>query len=112
MSPSYKNDISSPVPGIDSLVENPTCFSRIVAVPDVWYHTASANPLLTGGSEPSDYHYSDVIRAWWRLKSPASRLFIQPFIQAYTKENIKAPRHWPLWGEFTCDWWIPRTKDQ
>ena len=23
------------------------------------------------------------------------------------KENIKAPRHWPLWGEFTSDRWIP-----
>ena len=26
------------------------------------------------------------------------------------KENIKAPRHWPLWGEFTATRWIPRTK--
>ena len=26
------------------------------------------------------------------------------------QENIKAPRHWPLWGEFTGDQWIPRTK--
>ena len=26
--------------------------------------------------------------------------FIQPFIQAQIKENIKATRHWPLWGEF------------
>ena len=25
----------------------------------------------------------------------------QPFIQTQIKENIKAPRHWPLWGEFT-----------
>ena len=28
----------------------------------------------------------------WRLKSPASRLFTQPFIQTQIKENIKAPR--------------------
>ena len=28
------------------------------------------------------------------------------------KENIKAPRHWPLWGEFIGDRWIPRTKGQ
>ena len=35
------------------------------------------------------------------VKSPASRLFIQPFIQTQIKENIKAPRHWPLCGEFT-----------
>ena len=39
--------------------------------------------------------------ARWRLKSPASRVFTQPFIQAQMKENIKAPCHWPLCGEFT-----------
>ena len=31
----------------------------------------------------------------------ASRLFTQPFIQTQIKVNIKAPRHWPLCGEFT-----------
>ena len=40
------------------------------------------------------YHYSDVMWTRWRLKSPASRLFVQPFVQAQIKENIKAPRHW------------------
>ena len=30
----------------------------------------------------------------WHLKSPASRLFTQPFIETQIKENIKAPRHW------------------
>ena len=48
--------------------------------------------------------------AWWRFESPASRLFSQPFIQAQIKENIKAPRHWPLWGEFTGARWIPQHK--
>ena len=48
----------------------------------------------------------------WRLKSPASILFTQLSIQAQIKENIKAPRHWPLWGEFTGDRWIPHTKGQ
>ena len=37
----------------------------------------------------------------WRLKSPALRLFTQPLIQTQMKENIKAPRHWPLCGELT-----------
>ena len=37
----------------------------------------------------------------WRLKSPASRLFTQSFIQTQIKENIKAPRHRPLFGGFT-----------
>ena len=42
------------------------------------------------------------------LKSPAPRLFTQSFIQTQIKENIKAPRHWPLCG----DRWIPRTNGQ
>ena len=41
----------------------------------------------------------------WRLKLLASRLFTQPFVQI--EENIKAPRHWPLWGHFTRQRWIP-----
>ena len=42
----------------------------------------------------------------WRIKSPASRLFAQAFVQAQVKESIKAPRHWlcegypPVTGEF------------
>ena len=48
----------------------------------------------------------------WRLKSPASPLFTQSFIQAQIKENIKALRHWPLCEEFTGDWWIPRINGQ
>ena len=47
-----------------------------------------------------------------RLKSPASQLFVQPFVQAHIKENIKALRHWPLWGETMGDWWIPGAKGQ
>ena len=46
------------------------------------------------------------------VKSPASPLFTQPFIRSQIKENIKAPRHWPLRGEFTGDHWIPRTNGQ
>ena len=50
--------------------------------------------------------------ARWRPRPPVSRLFTQPFVQTQIKEITKAPRHWPLWGEFTGNWWIPRTKDQ
>ena len=57
-------------------------------------------------------HYSDVMMKRWRLKSPTSRLFIHPFVQAQIKENIKVPRHWPLWGEFTGGRRILRTKGQ
>ena len=50
--------------------------------------------------------------ARWRLRSPASRLCTQLFIQTQIKENTKAPRHWPLCGEFTVERWIPHTKGQ
>ena len=45
-----------------------------------------------------------MISTRWRLKSPASRLLNQPFIQAQIRENIKAPRHvrgihrWPVYS--------------
>ena len=45
-----------------------------------------------------------------RLKSLAYRLFAQPFVQAQIKENIRTPRHWPLWGESTDDRWILLTE--
>ena len=35
---------------------------------------------------------------------------LTPFIQAQIKENIKAPRHWPLCGEFTDDGEFPAQK--
>ena len=48
--------------------------------------------------------------AQWCLKSRASRLFTQPFVRAQIKGNIKAMRHWLLWGEFTGDRLTPCTK--
>ena len=55
-----------------------------------------------------------VIPYWlrWHLKSLASGLFTGLLVQVNMKENIKAPYHWPLWGEFTGDQWIPWTKGQ
>ena len=50
------------------------------------------------------------------MTSPITSLPIvySTVIQAQIKEKKIAPRHWPLWGEFTgdrsSDRWIPRTK--
>ena len=33
-------------------------------------------------------------------------ILTQPFIQAQIKENIKAPRHWPLWGGGIHRWLV------
>ena len=35
------------------------------------------------------------------------RCLLKRLFKAQIKENIKAPRHWPLWGEFTGGRWIP-----
>ena len=78
----------------------------------IWYVTSTA---FTDG-------HDDVIkwrhfpRYWpfvWgihRLQSPASRLFTQLLIQTQIKENIKASRHWPLWGEFITTGEFPAQK--
>ena len=48
---------------------------------------------------------------WWRHNERHGISNHQPFIQAQIIENIKAPRHWPLCGEFTSNaeivsiWW-------
>ena len=68
-----------------------------LALNATWWHTVITVTLLW---------------AQWRLKSPVSPLFTQPFIQAQIKENIKAPRNRPWCGEFTGGRWIPRTEGQ
>ena len=55
------------------------------------------------GGQSHNIHTTVTSWARWRLQSSAYRLFAQPFVHAQIKENIKAPRHWPLWGESTGD---------
>ena len=51
-------------------------------------------------------HYGDIIMGRWRLKSPATRFFTQPFIQAQIKETSKlrvtalCEGNSPVTGEF------------
>ena len=75
------------------------------------FHTKSVYKMAIANDVLSARCHITVTSQWvrWRLKSPA---FTQVFIQAQIKENIQAPRHWPLWCEFTGDRWIPRTKGQ
>ena len=64
-------------------------------------------------SHSSDYEVRHTLQ--WRHNEHdgvSNTSLTQAFIQAQIKENIKAPRHWLLWGEFTGDRWIPRTKRQ
>ena len=58
------------------------------------------------------FHYSDVIMDTMAYQITSLAIVYSPFIQAQIKENIKAPRHLPLCGEFTGDRWFPRIKGQ
>ena len=66
-----------------------------------WFSMKNTSPLFT--------LISCALQWRWRLKSPTSPLLTQLLFQTQIKENIKAPRHWHLCGEFTGDRWIPRT---
>ena len=57
-------------------------------------------------------HYNDVI-----ISAMASGITSLPIVywtvySVQIIENINDLRHWPWWGEFTDDQWIPRTKGQ
>ena len=57
------------------------------------------------------FHYSDVIMsAMVSNHQPHDCLLNR--LDADKKINIKALRHWPLWGEFTGDRFFPHTKGQ
>ena len=58
------------------------------------------------------FHYSDSIMS--TMVSQITSLTI-PYSTVYSgtyQRKIKSPHHWPLWGEFTGDRWIPRKKGQ
>ena len=58
-------------------------------------------------------HYNDVILSTMASPNHQPRDYLLNYLfKAQIKENIKAPCHWPLWGEFTVNRWIPRTKGQ
>ena len=61
------------------------------------------------GFDKQRHQYNDVITSAMAYQITSLTI---PFIQAQITENLKAPRHWPLWREFTGDRWIPSTKGQ
>ena len=71
-----------------------------------WQHWSDADPVLT----PLQWCHNELDDTSNHRRHDV--MFTQPFVRAQTKENIKAPRHWPLCWEFTGDRWIPRTEGQ
>ena len=92
-----------------NIVENKTFDISI----SIWPVTDEAGTQIPCLIQSSTKIFITVTSQWarWRLKSPASRLFTQPFIHAQIIEKIKAPRHWPLWGEFTGEFTTQRASN-
>ena len=56
-------------------------------------------------------HYSDVIMSAMTSQTTGVSIFYSTTCSG-TDQNIKAPPHWPSWGDFNGDRWIPCTKGQ
>ena len=55
----------------------------------------------TGFSAAS--HYSDVIISVMASQITGVSIIYSTVVKVQIEESIKAPRHWPLWGEFSGD---------
>ena len=58
------------------------------------------------------YHYCDVIMSAVASKITSLAIVYTTVYSGTDKKTIKVPRHWPSWGDFTGDRWIPHTKGQ
>ena len=80
--------------------------SKIVFIYIYRYSNIRANRLVLSWlcvkrrqSITNHTHYSDVTMSAMTSQITCVSIFWTPFVQAQIKENIKAPRRWPLWGE-------------
>ena len=58
------------------------------------------------------FHYNDVTMGAIASQITSLTIVYSIVYSDADQRNIKAPRHWPLYGEFTGDRWIPRTNGQ
>ena len=57
-------------------------------------------------------HYTDVIMGAIAFQITSLTIVYSTVYSGADQRNIKAPRHWPLWGEVIGHRWIPRTNGQ
>ena len=73
--------------------------SRCCSCPIRWVCWWTGTPYFS--------HCSDVIMSAMASQITGGSIACSTVCSAQIKENSKAPRHWPLWWEFTGDRWIP-----
>ena len=74
------------------------------------FRSYAASPVSC--QEIAGYHYNDVIMGAIASEITSLAIVYSIVYSDANQKNIKAPRHWPLCGEFTGDRWIPRTNGQ
>ena len=57
-------------------------------------------------------HYNDIIMRAMAYQITGVSIVYSTLGSGLNEKNIKAPRHWPMCGEFTGDRYIPHTKGQ
>ena len=57
-------------------------------------------------------HYCDVIMGATASQITSLTILSSTVYSGADRRKHQTPRHWPLCGEFTGDWWIPRTNGQ
>ena len=57
-------------------------------------------------------HYGDVIMSTMAYQITSLSIVYSTVYSGADQESVKAPRQWPLCGEFSGDRWIPRTNGQ
>ena len=57
-------------------------------------------------------HYSDVIMSATASQTTSLHIVYSAVYSGADQRNHQSRRHWPLWGEFIGDRWIPLTMGQ
>ena len=93
-----------------AISSGPRCFNRTVH-PENYHDMEMFYGLLAlcQGNPPA--HYNDVRMSAMVSQITSLTIVYWQFIQAQIKENTKAPRQWPLCGEFTGDFLAQRTSN-
>ena len=111
-----------PILGNSATTQLPECFSTWIISWNIGLNILPADSFMSCLNALLGYciaefqalqlHYNDVIMSMMASQITSLAIVYSAFTQAQIKENIKASRHWPLWGEFTGHRLIPRTKGQ
>ena len=90
----------------------PEYLSTLFSKSNVPYQLGYGNKLIQPLKRRSTFPYSDVIMSTTEFQITSLTIVYSTVHSGADQRKHQAPSHWPLWEEFTSDWWIPGTKGQ